>query len=293
MKSSPTHQHRAAARRRFAPALAAAAVLALAIAAPAAAATGVAFVHGKGGPDLATQSVADAYWTADMIRTSTKGYTVPYVVCHYDGTKVMWEAGDIVVDQIYAFITSRGINDLVINTHSFGGVVTRWIVSNPTRSYKYTAVVNAVRWVNTIAAPQGGSEAADLAGTLSGSWLTGWIVSLVGQDNPSTRNCRTADMAYYNRYWLHGTSGRPALAKRFYWISGWGLWNDYYYRFHSEDFGLATLSGVAGLPGEDDGMVAEWSAQLVGTAWFRTEANHHHNRRNDYKPIGASLATDF
>ena len=40
-------------------------------------------------------------------------------------------------------------------------------------------------------------------------------------------------------------------------------------------------------------MVAEWSAQLVGRAWFRTEANHHHNRRNDYKPIGASLATDF
>ena len=40
-------------------------------------------------------------------------------------------------------------------------------------------------------------------------------------------------------------------------------------------------------------MVAEWSAQLVGTRWFRTEANHHHNRRNDYKAIGASLATDF
>ena len=257
------------------------------------AATGVAFVHGKGGAELADANVAWNYWTTDMIRTSTKGYAIPYVVCHYDGTKAMWEAGDVVVDQIYAFITSRGINDLVIDTHSFGGVVTRWIVSNPDRTPKYRAVVNAIRWVNTIAAPQGGSEAADLAGTLSGSWLTGWIVDLVGQSNDSTRNCRTADMAYYNRYWLNGTAGRPALAKRFYWISGWGLRNDYFTRFHSEDIGLATLSGVAGLPGEDDGMVAEWSAQLVGTPWFRTEANHHHNRRNDYKPIGASLATDF
>lgn len=293
MKPSLAARPARSSLRRHGLAAAAACLLALGLAAPASAATGVAFVHGKGGSDLANSTVAWNYWTTDMIRTATKSYTVPYVICHYDGTRIMWEAGDVVVDQIYSFITSRGINDLVINTHSFGGVVTRWIVSNPNRNYKYTAVVNAIRWVNTIAAPQGGSEAANLAGTLSGSWLTGWIVSLVGQDNASTRNCRTADMAYYNRYWLNGTSGRPALAKRFYWVSGWGLWNDYYYRFHSEDIGLATLSGVAGLPGEDDGMVAEWSAQLVGTPWFRTEANHHHNRRNDYKAIGASLATDF
>jgi hypothetical protein len=257
------------------------------------AASGAAFVHGKGGADLANAQVAWDYWSTDMIRTATKGYTVPYFIAHYDGTRGMQVAGDVVADQLYAFITSRGIDDLVIHTHSFGGVVTRWILSNPDRNPRYRAVVNATRWVNAIAAPQGGSEAANLAGTLAGSWLTGWMVSLVGQNNESTRNCRTADMAYYNRYWLGGTVGRPALPKRIYWISGWGLWNDYYYRFHAEDFGLATLSGIAGLPGEDDGMVAEWSAQLVGTGWFRTEANHHHNRRNDYRTIGASLATDF
>jgi hypothetical protein len=31
----------------------------------------------------------------------------------------------------------------------------------------------------------------------------------------------------------------------------------------------------------------------VGQKWFRTEANHHHNRRNDYRKIGDSLGTDF
>ena len=31
----------------------------------------------------------------------------------------------------------------------------------------------------------------------------------------------------------------------------------------------------------------------VGVVWFTTDANHHHNRRNDYKKIGDSLATDF
>src|SRR6185503_19663712 len=106
------HREDAARPCRLAPALAVA-LLALALAAPAAAVTGVAFVHGKGGADLANQTVANAYWTTDMIKVATKNYVVPYTICHYDGTKVMWEAGDVVVDQIYAFITSRGINDLV------------------------------------------------------------------------------------------------------------------------------------------------------------------------------------
>lgn len=269
-------------------------LLALALAAPAAQAkTGVAFVHGKGGADLANPTVAWNYWTTDMIRTTTKGYTVPYVVCSYDGTKIMWDAANQVAGQLYNFVTTQGIDDLVINTHSFGGVVVRWIFSNPGRDPRFPVIIARTRWINSIAAPQRGSEAADLAGTLSGSWLTGWLVDLVGQNNDSTKNCRTDWMAYYNANWLYGTAGRPALPKPVYWISGWGLWNDYWSRFHSEDIGLATLSGIAGMPGEDDGMVSEYSAQAVGTAWFRTEANHHHNRRNDYRTIGASLATDF
>lgn len=273
-------------------AFAVAVVLSLA-ALPASALTGVAFVHGKGGADLANPTVAWNYWTTDMIRTTTKNYTVPYVVSSYDGTQMMWDAANQVAGQLHSFITTRGVTDLVINTHSFGGIVVRWIFSNPSRDPRFPLIIQRTRWINSIAAPQRGSEAADLAGTLAGSWLTGWLVDLVGQNNASTRNCQTSWMAYYNQNWLSGTAGRPALPKPVYWISGWGLWNDYYYRFHSEDFGLATLSGVAGMPGEDDGMVSEYSAQAVGTRWFRTEANHHHNRRNDYKTIGASLATDF
>ena len=73
-------------------------------------------------------------------------------------------------------------------------------------------------------------------------------------------------------------------------IAGTGLWNDF---IHFEDTGLATLSGIAGMPGEDDGMVSQYSAQAVGLVWFTTLANHHHNRRNDYRKIGDSLATDF
>lgn len=252
--------------------------------------TGAVFIHGKGGAALANTSTARAYWTEDMIRVTTKNNTIPSLVCHYDGTQYMWVAAGQVAGQITTWMNANAITDIVVETHSFGGVVIRWLMSNPSYDSRYPAIISRIRWVNSIAPPNKGSEAANLAGTLSGSWLTGWLVDLVGQNNDSTRNCRTDSMAYYNQYYLNGTSGRPALPKTIYNIAGTGLWND---MTHSEDYGLATLSGVAGMPGEDDGMVSQYSAQAVGTVWFTTLANHHHNRRNDYKTIGASLATDF
>ena len=252
--------------------------------------TGVVFIHGKGGANLAQASVARAYWGEDMIRATTKGFTIPYLICAYDGTQYMWVAGNTVATQIYNWANANAIDDIVVETHSFGGVVIRWILSNPTYQSNYQSVINRIRWVNSIAPPNKGSEAANLAGTLSGSWLTGWITDLVGQNNNATLNCTTSSMSYYNQYYLKGTSGRPALPKTVYNIAGTGLWNDF---VHSEDYGLATLSGVVGMPGEDDGMVSQYSAQAVGVVWFTTLANHHHNRRNDYKKIGDSLATDF
>ena len=255
--------------------------------------TGVVFIHGKGGADLANASTAIAYWTPAMISATTKGNTIPSLVCHYDGTQYMWVAAGQVAGQITTWMTANAIDDIVVETHSFGGVVIRWILSQPSYDSRYQPIINRIRWVNSIAPPNKGSEAANLAGTLSGSWLTGWLVSLVGQSNASTVNCQTSSMAYYNQYYLKGTSGRPALPKTVYTIAGTGLWNDYFTKFHSEDIGLATLSGIAGLPGEDDGMVAQYSAQGAGVVWFTTDANHHHNRRNDYRTIGNSLATDF
>lgn len=266
------------------------AIVLLASAPSAIARSGAVFVHGKGSSSLADASVARAYWGEDMIRASTKNYSVPYLICHYDGTQSMWVAAGQVAGQIHTWMLANGVDDIVINTHSYGGVVTRWILSNPNYDSRYQPIISRVRWVNSIGPPNRGSEAANLAGTLSGSWLTGWLVDLVGQNNDSTRNCTTSAMAYYNQYYLKGTSGRPALPRTLYNIAGTGLWNDF---AHGEDTGLATLSGVAGLPGEDDGMVAQYSAQSVGVVWFTTLANHHHNRRNDFRKIGDALGADF
>ncbi len=43
--------------------------------------TGVVFIHGKGGSNLAQASVARAYWGEDMIRATTKGFTIPHLIC--------------------------------------------------------------------------------------------------------------------------------------------------------------------------------------------------------------------
>jgi hypothetical protein len=262
----------------------------LLLAPPAEARSGAVFIHGAGNNFVNDVAGARAYWTEDMLRAATRNWSVPYLVAHYDSNQLMWVGAGQVAGQIYDWMIANGVDDIVVNTHSFGGTVIRWIMSNPTWDSRYPAITSRIRWVNTIAAPHKGSEAANLAGTLSGTWLTGWLVNLVGYNTDAIKNCRTDWMAYYNQYYLFGTAGRPALPRSIYTIAGTGLWNDF---VHGEDYGLATLSGIAGMPGQDDGMVSQYSAQGVGYVWFTTAANHHHNRRNDYRKIGDSLGTDF
>ena len=67
-------------KRRILLSLAAAAAL-LVLSSSLYAKTGVVFIHGKGGTSLAQQSVARAYWGEDMIRATTKGFTIPYLIC--------------------------------------------------------------------------------------------------------------------------------------------------------------------------------------------------------------------
>ena len=93
--------------------------------------TGVVFIHGKGGSNLAQASVARAYWGEDMIRATTKGFTIPYLICAYDGTQYMWVAGNTVATQINNWANANAITDIVVETHSFGGVVIRWIAAAP------------------------------------------------------------------------------------------------------------------------------------------------------------------
>ena len=116
-----------------------------------AAVTGVAFVHGTGAQTDATNN----YWTAGYVNAVRSGLPNPanYVVINCDFTKYAWDnaAAGCLAGQLTTFINSKGITDLVIETHSYGANVVRWIFSNPTWDSRYPLIIARTRWVNTIA----------------------------------------------------------------------------------------------------------------------------------------------
>jgi hypothetical protein len=257
--------------------------------------TTLVFVHGKS-DGVSTDSrdkVINNYWTPDMIRAATRNYTVPYIVCYYDGRKHYWDGAVDVAAQVNAAITN-GSRNLVFVTHSMGGLVTRFMLCNadstdPYYNYRganFNRIQANTRHVLSLAPPNAGSEAADLAATLNKSVLTSWLVGLLDGNAPSTQALTTAHFRTANAQWM-----RDSLrSKPIYTVAGTGLWNDWC----TECIGLATLSGLAGLPGEDDGLVAQYSAHYTGAPggdWYNTDANHHYNRRNSYRKIGNDIAT--
>ncbi len=107
-------------------------LLSLALSLSLSANTGVAFVHGTG---KQTNALND-YWTSAMVNSVRQGLPNQnnYVVINCDFDQFMWDAraAGCLADQLYGFITSKNITDLVVITHSNGGNVIRWIMSNPT-----------------------------------------------------------------------------------------------------------------------------------------------------------------
>lgn len=182
------------------------------------AATGVAFVHGT---SKHTDAASD-YWTHANIDSIRQGLPDPssYVVINCDFTQYMWheDAAGCLAGQLQSFIASRGITDLVVITHSNGGNVMRWIMSNPTWDSRYPGIISRIRWVNALAPSSAGTPLADavMAGNVFESAL-GW---LMGYKNDAVRMQQVSWMATYNADWLYGTSGRPSLPRSFYSVVG-------------------------------------------------------------------------
>jgi pimeloyl-ACP methyl ester carboxylesterase len=155
--------------------------------------------------------------------------------CQSSGPKIPGRSWTLkykgVVEQINDFLNANGVDDLTVITHSMGGNVLRTIVSQPDfydacafgsgsqpgypqcqqLRANHLRVINAISTVMALHAPFLGSEAADFAASLSGSWYTGWIADLLNPYDPSTRDCTTARMATLNKGLLRGTPGVPFL----------------------------------------------------------------------------------
>ncbi len=232
--------------------------------------TGVAFVHGTGNQ---TNAYND-YWQPTMVNTVRQGLSnqANYVVVNCDFTQYMWDsrAAGCLAGQLSSFISSRGITDLVVITHSNGGNVMRWIMSNPTYDSRYPGIISKIRWVNALAPSSAGTPLADavIAGNVFESSL-GW---LLGYKSDAVRQQQTSWMAYYNQNNLFGTAGRPALPKGFWDVVGsdveTAVWDsDSYCGGYALNVGLEVTQ--AWLSSCSDGFIECSSASAAGTLWFK------------------------
>ncbi|WP_308366635.1 MULTISPECIES: hypothetical protein [unclassified Microbulbifer] len=256
-------------------------VLMLAIPAASQAATGIALVHGTGHQSDAYND----YWTYEMVESIRQGLpsggNLLIVNCNFE--EYMWDdaAAGCLATQLYDFITSMNIDDLVVTTHSNGGNVMRWILSNPTWDSRYSTIIENTRWVNVIAASSAGTPLADavMAGNVFESSV-GW---LLGYQNDAVRMQQTSWMDYYNENWLLGTSGRPSLPVGFWNIVGTdvetAVWDsDSYCGGYTENLGLEVTQEW--LSSCSDGFINCSSQNAAGNLWF-----YDHDKTRDGEPL--------
>ncbi len=255
----------------------------------AAANTGVAFVHGTG---KQTNALAD-YWTSAMVNSVRQGLPnqANYTVINCDFEKYMWTSGaaGCLAGQLSTFISSKGITDLVVITHSNGGNVMRWIMSNPTYDSRYPNIISKIRWVNALAPSSAGTPLADAV--ISGNVFESVLGWLLGYKSDAVRMQQTSWMATYNANNLYGTSGRPALPKTFYSVVGTdvdsAIWDgDSYCGGYAQTLGLETTQ--LWLNSCSDGFLNCTSQSAAGRVWFQDKQrmagaeplNHNQSRRN-------------
>jgi len=236
---------------------------------PAAAATGVAFVHGTGSQTDALNN----YWTAEMVNSVRLGLPDQnnYLVVNCDFSQYAWTsaAAGCLAGQLTSFINSRNITDLVVITHSQGGNVMRWILSNPTWDSRYPAIISKIRWINAVASSSLGTPLADAV--MNGTVFEQSVGWLLGYQNDAVRMQQVSWMAYYNANWLFGTAGRPRLPKGFWDVVGTDVdsapWDpDSYCGGYTLNLGLEITQ--AWLSSCSDGFLNCTSQAGAGTVWF-------------------------
>lgn len=250
--------------------------------------TGVAFVHGTGHQTDAL----NVYWQPTFVNNVRGGLVNPanYVVVNCDFTQYMWDsrAAGCLAGQLSSFITSKAITRLIVITHSNGGNVVRWIMSNPTYDSRYPNIISKIVRVTALAPSSAGTPLADavIAGNVFETSV-GWIV---GYKSDAVRQQQQSWMAHYNANNLYGTSGRPALPKTFRSVVGTDVdsapWDsDSYCGGYFENVGLETTQ--LWLNSCSDGFLNCSSQSAAGTVWFQDKSrmagaeplSHNQSRR--------------
>ena len=263
--------------------------------------TGVAFVHGTG----SQTDAYNTYWQPTMVNNVRGGLANPanFVVINCDFTQYMWDsrAAGCLAGQLSSFISSKGITRLIVITHSNGGNVMRWIMSNPTWDSRFPNIISKVVRVNALAPSSAGTPLADAVtnGNVFETSL-GW---LLGYKSDAVKMQQVSWMSYYNSNYLLGTSGRPALPKLFRSVVGTdvesAVWDpDSYCAGYTENVGLEITQ--AWLNSCSDGFLNCSSQSAAGSVWFNDKTrmaggeplSHNQSRRACFG-LDSILRTDM
>lgn len=264
----------------------------------------VVFIHGNN--DHRTDALIN-YWDPAFLAKVTKNLPnkdhVLAVQCNF--RQYMWhkEAADCVAEQISDFIDKYQINDLMIITHSAGGVFIRWILSHPSYHVHYKNIIENTRWVIAIAPSSLGTPVADYA--LKGSYFEqtiGWLFGYKEMDSVDMQ--RMAAMMVYNGVLLYGTEHRPSLPVPFYSIVGTDVAaspfnSDNYCNGYKLNLELKLVKKMF-LGTCSDGLLNCDSQSGAGERWFydvdKTKGHkiiNHSQSRNDCAGLADILANEI
>jgi hypothetical protein len=248
--------------------------------------SGVAFVHGTGNQSDAYND----YWTGSFVQSVMQGNGTRYTVINCNFDKFMWDsaASGCLATQLTSFIQSQGITSMYVITHSNGGNVMRWIMSNPTWDSRYPAIINSIRNVTALAPSSKGTPLANaVVDGNSFEQILGW---LLGFASDAVKQQQTDWMSYYNNYYLLGTSGRPSLPKTFKAVVGSdvdsAIWDgDSYCAGYQNQVALEVTQNW--LNSCSDGFLECSSQAGAGSVWFydkdrtkgREPLSHQQSRR--------------
>lgn len=251
--------------------------------------TGLALVHGTGSQ---TDAYND-YWTGDFVNSVKRGLadqSLVFVVnCDFD--QYMWndKAAGCLAGQLTDFVKQHQLTELKLVTHSNGGNIVRWILSNPTYDPRYPALINTISRVIAVAPSSAGTPLADAA--MNGNVFESTLGWLLGYKSDAVRQQQEGWMAYYNANQLYGTSGRPNLPTVFENVVGSDVesafWDsDSYCGGYQYQVALEVTQNW--LDSCSDGFLNCSSQQAAGTTWFkdtdktkgREPLSHHQSRRD-------------
>ncbi|PWY55915.1 hypothetical protein DGG96_09270 [Legionella qingyii] len=171
---------------------------------------GIAFVHGTN--DHREDAEGD-YWKTDFIQNIAQALPNPenYYVVHCDYSKYMWDedAAGCTANQLLDFINHKKIDSLILYTHSNGGNVMRWILSNPTYDKRYMHLKSKIKKIVALAPSSEGTPLADML--LNGGIFEASLSWLLGYTGDAVKQQRVGDMHIYNEELLFGTKNRPSL----------------------------------------------------------------------------------